>query len=61
MKRKRHKWPQDSTIRTVYYTVRTCPVCGLDKVTDHNDVFPRLFYRLGAETFNKMPECEIVE
>lgn len=61
-KRKRHRWPEASAVRTEWLTVRTCPDCGLEKVTDHNERTVRQYYRYGiGRVVDPMPECEIVK
>lgn len=59
-KRKPHKWGEPDR-SDPYETVRTCVICGLQKITSHNDVFPVTWFREHGAWVKPMPECEIVE
>lgn len=60
-KRKRHCWPEAATRRSQYYTIRKCPICGLERVTDHNEAIAKTYYRDAIGVVSPMPECELVE
>lgn len=58
--RKRHKWGKNP-VRLEFETVRTCTICDLKKITDHQGHPPRIYYLDAAnERFSVMPECELV-
>lgn len=61
-RRKRHKWHREP-VRLEYETVRTCVICRLRKITDHNAWPPAIWYLDEAtnERVSVMPECDLVE
>lgn len=59
-KRKRHKWGKEPE-RHQYETIRTCIVCGLLKISDHNEWPVRVYFRDRGGVVSPMPECEMVE
>jgi hypothetical protein len=55
---KRHRWPIETTVREEYRTVRTCPDCGLQRIT-HHQAQCWVDFRRGdlIVSKDKTPEC----
>jgi hypothetical protein len=57
----RHSWPVETTVREEYRTVRTCPRCGLQRITHHEAEVWVDFWRDGRQiSKGKTPACMVL-